>query len=97
MHRRRYLAFIPLAALIAVFPLILHGPSCGHDFEFHLRNWLEVGSQWRQGVFLPQWDFTAAWNSGEPRFVFYPPISWTVGALLGLVLPWAAVPPYSSG
>ena len=93
MHRRRYLAFIPLAALIAVFPLILHGPSCGHDFEFHLRNWLEVGSQWRQGVLLPQWDFTAAWNSGEPRFVFYPPISWTVGALLGFVLPWAAVPP----
>ena len=92
MVRRRYLAFIPLAASLAILPLILHGPSCGHDFEFHLRNWLEVGSQWKQGVLLPQWDFTAAWNSGEPRFVLYPPISWTLGALLGLLLPFAAVP-----
>ena len=92
MEDRRTLAFIPLAALIAVSPLIFHGPSCGHDFEFHLRNWLEVGSQWRQGNLLPRWDFTAAWNSGEPRFVFYPPISWIAGALLGLVLPWNAVP-----
>ncbi len=92
MRDRRYLAFIPLAALIVISPLIFRGSSCGHDFEFHLRNWLEVGSQWRQGVLLPRWDFTAAWNSGEPRFVFYPPISWTVGALLGLVLPWMAVP-----
>ena len=64
MHHRRCLALIPLVALIAVSPLILHGPSCGHDFEFHLRNWLEVGSQWRQGVILPQWNFTAAYNSG---------------------------------
>ena len=92
MEDRRTAAFIPLAALIAISPLIFHGPSCGHDFEFHLRNWLEVGSQWRQGVMLPRWDFTAAWNSGEPRFVFYPPISWIVGALLGRVLPWVAAP-----
>ena len=92
MEDRRTAAFIPLAALIAISPLIFHGPSCGHDFEFHLRNWLEVGSQWRQGNLLPRWDFTAAWNSGEPRFVFYPPISWVVGALLGRVLPWVAVP-----
>lgn len=92
MEDRRTLAFIPLAALIAISPFIFHGPSCGHDFEFHLRNWLEVGSQWRQGNLLPRWDFTAAWNSGEPRFVFYPPISWVLGALLGLILPWVAVP-----
>jgi hypothetical protein len=92
MRDRRYLVFLLLAATLAVFPLILKGPSCGHDLEFHLLNWLEAGSQWKQGVLIPRWDFTAAWNSGEPRFVFYPPLSWTVGALLGLFLPWIAVP-----
>ena len=92
MRAHRQLIFIPLFALLAVLPLILKGPSCGHDIEFHLRNWLEVGSQWKQGVPFPHWDFTAAWNSGEPRFMFYPPLSWTVGAMLGLVLPWIAVP-----
>jgi len=92
MRDHRHLIFIPLAALFALLPLILKGPSCGHDFEFHLRNWLEVSSLWKQGVLFPHWEFTAAWNSGEPRFVFYPPLSWTIGALLGLLLPWVAVP-----
>lgn len=90
MRERRFLCILPLAALLAVLPLILRGDSCGHDFEFHIFNWMEVGSQWKQGVLLPHWEFTSAWNSGEPRFVFYPPISWTIGALLGLILPWAA-------
>jgi hypothetical protein len=92
MRRHGRLLFIPLAALLAVVPLLLKGPSCGHDFQFHLHSWLEVSSQWKQGGLFPHWDFTAAWNSGEPRFVFYPPLSWAIGALLGLILPWAAVP-----
>ncbi len=28
---------------------------------------------------------------GEPRFVFYPPLTWMAGALMGLVLPWKDV------
>ncbi len=92
MRGHRQLIFIPLAALLALLPLIAKGLSCGHDLEFHLRSWLEVSSQWRQGILFPHWDFTAAWNSGEPRFVFYPPLSWSLGALLGLILPWSVVP-----
>ncbi|MGB6975399.1 MAG: hypothetical protein WBD67_12025 [Terracidiphilus sp.] len=92
MRDRRRLILIPLAALLAVLPLMVQGASCGHDFGFHVRNWLEVGSQWKQAVLMPHWDFTAAWDSGGPRFVFYPPLSWTIGAALGLFLPWNAVP-----
>ncbi|MFZ0661398.1 MAG: hypothetical protein WAM66_01795 [Acidobacteriaceae bacterium] len=92
MRDRRYLLFIPVAALLALLPLALKGSSCGHDFSFHLLNWLEVNAQWRQGFPYPHWDFSAAWNSGAPRFVFYPPLSWVAGALAGFVLPWVAVP-----
>jgi len=77
---------IPLAALIAVLPLTHHGPSCGHDFDFHLLSWMEAARQFSHGNMHPHWAFTPAYNAGEPRFVFYPPISWTLGALLGLAL-----------
>ncbi len=92
MRDCRHFILIPLAALLAVLPLIVQGTSCGHDFGFHLRNWLEVCTQWKQGALFPAWEFTAAWNSGEPRFIFYPPLSWIIGAALGLFLPWIAVP-----
>lgn len=84
---------LPLAALIVVLPLVLHGCSCGHDFDFHLLSWMEAAAQFKTGILHPAWAFSPAWNAGEPRFVFYPPISWTLGGLLGLVLPWSAVPP----
>jgi hypothetical protein len=67
------------------------GPSCGHDFDFHLLSWLEAANQFAHHTY-PRWAFTPAWNAGEPRFVFYPPISWVLGGLLGLVLPWTLVP-----
>jgi hypothetical protein len=82
---------IPLAALLAVLPLLLHGPSCGHDFDFHLLSWLEAATQFAH-LHYPHWAYTPAYNAGEPRFLFYPPISWTLGAFLGLMLPWTLVP-----
>jgi len=87
-----YRLLLPLAALLAVLPLILGGTSCGHDFPFHVGNWMEAQHQWSQGILLPRWDFAAAWNAGEPRFLFYPPLTWMLGAALGSVLPWSAVP-----
>ena len=83
---------IPLLALIVVAPLIAHGVSCGHDFEFHLQSWLDAAAQMRHGTVDPAWTISAAWNAGEPRFLFYPPVSWMIGALLSLAMPLSAVP-----
>jgi hypothetical protein len=83
---------IPLAALIASGPRILRGVSCGHDFEFHLISWLETQRNWSQGVLYPHWAQTPNWSAGEPRFVFYPPLTWMLGALLGYAIPWQWVP-----
>ncbi len=71
--------------------MLFGGPSCGHDFDFHVLSWLEASSQFAH-LHYPHWAFTPAWNAGEPRFLFYPPLSWTLGGLLGLVLPWNCVP-----
>jgi hypothetical protein len=86
------LILIPLAGLMVVLPLILNGCSCGHDFDFHLISWMEAAAQFKAGVWHPAWAFSPAWNAGEPRFVFYPPVSWTLGAVLGMALRWGAVP-----
>lgn len=88
---RRPLILLPLAAFIAITPLIFHGCSCGHDFDFHLINWFEAARQLAHATF-PRWANTPAWNAGEPRFVFYPPLSWLLGALLGLLMPWTWTP-----
>lgn len=89
---RRHYILLPLAALIATLPLFVHGCSCGHDFDFHLLSWLEAASQFRHGTLNPHWAFAPAFNAGEPRFVFYPPLSWTLGALLTMLLPISVVP-----
>ncbi|QHN04438.1 hypothetical protein FTO74_14480 [Granulicella sp. WH15] len=89
LRARPYL--IPLAALIPILPLLFAGPSCGHDFDFHILSWLEAARQLLHGHY-PQWAYTPAYNAGEPRFLFYPPLSWLTGAMLGLALPWHYAP-----
>ncbi len=93
MHRARlpYL-LIPVAAFLATVPLLINGCSCGHDFDFHLLSWFEAARQFTHGNLHPHWAYTPAWNAGEPRFVFYPPVSWTIGAILGLIFPWTWTP-----
>jgi len=80
------LLLIPIAAFLTVLPLLLKGGSCGHDMVFHVQGWYDAASQLRH-FHYPHWSFTSAWNAGEPRFIFYPPLSWLLGALLTLILP----------
>jgi len=77
---------------IVVLPMAWRGPSCGQDFDFHLQNWLEVVHSWHQGLFYPRWAASPNFLAGEPRFVFYPPLSRLLGGALGSVLPWAWTP-----
>jgi hypothetical protein len=77
---------------VAVAPQLLRGNSCGHDFDFHLVSWLDCLNSWRQGILYPHWAQSANFGAGEPRFVFYSPLTWMLGAALGFVLPWQFVP-----
>jgi len=89
---RRHHILILCAALVATLPLIVGGCSCGHDFDFHIQSWLDAAEQFRHGTLLPHWAFSPAFNAGEPRFIFYPPLSWMLGALLSLVFRVTALP-----
>ncbi|MGB7169337.1 MAG: 6-pyruvoyl-tetrahydropterin synthase-related protein [Acidobacteriaceae bacterium] len=84
-------ALLLAAVGLAVLPLAWRGPSCGQDFDFHLQSWMELVAHWRAGILYPHWAASANFGAGEPRFVFYPPLSWLLGGLLGVVLPWTWV------
>src|SRR5450631_4506967 len=79
-------------ALAAVVPLMVRGNSFGHDFDFHLLSWMETAKHWHEGVVYPHWAASANFGAGEPRFIFYPPASWMLGALLGTLTNWTVAP-----
>jgi hypothetical protein len=82
---------ILIAAVIAVGPLLLRGPSCVGNFGFHLVSWIDAEHSMSTSLLYPHWANSPNFGAGEPRFVFYPPITWMGGAVLGMFLPWSFV------
>src|SRR5712672_361989 len=83
---------VSVAARIAIVPMLVLGTVSGRDFAFHLASWMDVARQLHHGTICPQWSVLANWGLGEPRFVFYPPASWMLGAALGSLFPWKIIP-----
>ena len=81
-----------VVALIVVSPFVWRGNASGHDYEFHLYSWIDAAHSWQAHFLVPRWASLSNYKYGEPRFIFYPPLSWTLGAWLSFVLPWRTVP-----
>src|SRR5271165_777076 len=90
--RTATLVALIFAAIAVVAPFSTRGIACGHDLVFHMNGWLEVEQQWHEGILYPRWAANANYGAGEPRFLFYPPLSCMLGGALGSFIPWLFVP-----
>src|SRR5580658_7184919 len=89
---RRAWMLIVISAVLGVIPIVFLGNAWGHDFDFHVPVWIEVAHQFQEGIVYPRWAAGANAGFGEPFLIFYPPLSWMTGGLLGSILPWSWVP-----
>src|SRR5271157_2376485 len=89
---RTVVLWILLTATLAVTPMMLFGIPLGHDLDFQMPGWMEAADQLQHGIIFHRWSAATNHGFGEPFFIFYPPLSRMIGAMLGLVLPWRMVP-----
>ncbi|WP_106478905.1 6-pyruvoyl-tetrahydropterin synthase-related protein [Phytohalomonas tamaricis] len=80
---------VSVIALFACLPLIIflvfgYG---GSDSLFHYSSWMGYSESFRHGDIFPAWDSGANYGLGSPRFYFYPPLSFLLGGVIGLILP----------
>ena len=75
--------------LPAIQPLLTTSPTCGYDNAFHLWRAVQIGKCLRQGCIYPRWAPDMAHGFGFPLFIFHPPLTAYVAALLNLAgLSW---------
>jgi hypothetical protein len=81
-HRRFSVLVLAAAAAIILLPYALIAVPRGDDVSFHLSSWWQITDAWKHGAAYPQWAEMANFGFGEPRFAFYPPLSFIIGAAL---------------
>jgi uncharacterized membrane protein len=80
-------------AVLALLPVtVLYVGRPGDDAVFHVSSWMEMAAGWKSGVWAPAWAAQANFGLGEPRFMFYPPLTIVLGAALRMVLPAIVLP-----
>jgi hypothetical protein len=86
------LMWIAACAALAAAPALFLGSPWGHDSNLHLTMWIDAARQFQQGNLFPHWTAAVNGGFGELSLTFYPPLSWMIGGLLGLIVPWRFVP-----
>ncbi|HEY9126872.1 MAG TPA: 6-pyruvoyl-tetrahydropterin synthase-related protein, partial [Acidobacteriaceae bacterium] len=77
-------------ALAPVLLQIVFGYG-GQGFVLHVPSWLELKALWGLHEWRAGWASEANFGLGDPRFTYYPPVSFVLGAGLATVMPaWIA-------